>query len=53
MPQMSPMMWIWLFILFNSTLILTMILNYYSFQYNPNYFNLTKFNKLNKKNWKW
>nr|AOY39762.1 ATP synthase F0 subunit 8 [Hylurgops palliatus] len=53
MPQMSPMSWTLLFILFNFTLILTMIINYFSFIYHPHYMKLTKSVKPINWIWKW
>nr|AIW06293.1 ATP synthase F0 subunit 8 [Curculionidae sp. MT-2014] len=51
MPQMAPINWLSLFILFVFTLIIFIILNYYSFLYKP-----TSGKKLKTKsqlNWKW
>nr|ARH53717.1 ATP synthase F0 subunit 8 [Anthobium melanocephalum] len=51
MPQMAPMNWLTLFIMFTMIFLLFNSLNYFSFKYN------TKDNNLNKKtfklNWKW
>nr|QXE45653.1 ATP synthase F0 subunit 8 [Anthaxia chinensis] len=51
MPQMAPMNWLLLFILFSSIMILLMLINFYITIYKP---------KMNKKlhksltiNWKW
>nr|ARH53795.1 ATP synthase F0 subunit 8 [Curculio elephas] len=52
MPQMSPMSWLTLYFMFIIIFLLMIILNYYSFLYNPkNKLNLKK-NK-NLINWKW
>nr|YP_009441958.1 ATP synthase F0 subunit 8 [Hylastes attenuatus]AOY40179.1 ATP synthase F0 subunit 8 [Hylastes attenuatus] len=53
MPQMSPMMWTWLLFMFNFTLILTMILNYYSFLYLPSNKIYNKSSMMKTKFWKW
>nr|WGL40321.1 ATP synthase F0 subunit 8 [Tomicus brevipilosus] len=52
MPQMAPMNWLVLFIMFILLFILTMIINYFSFYYYPS---KTNKNFLDNKNinWKW
>nr|AGO28107.1 ATP synthase F0 subunit 8 [Ectrychotes andreae] len=51
MPQMAPIMWMQLFIMFSSLFMLTYIIMFFMSSYNPKLI----FNKLmiNKKNWKW
>nr|YP_010392981.1 ATP synthase F0 subunit 8 [Tipula aestiva]UPX88782.1 ATP synthase F0 subunit 8 [Tipula aestiva] len=53
MPQMAPINWLLLFIIFSITLIIFNILNYFSFlPNNPNLFQPKK--KMNTSlNWKW
>nr|UOU85022.1 ATP synthase F0 subunit 8 [Ephemera danica] len=53
MPQMAPLSWLTLFIVFSMTLILFNILNYYSFDTNPP--SSTQISKSNTKafNWQW
>nr|AYR05301.1 ATP synthase F0 subunit 8 [Coleoptera sp. ACP-2013] len=53
MPQMAPMSWLTLYILFILMFMLMIILNYYTFMYSPK--NNNKYNKKNKiiLNWKW
>nr|AML25597.1 ATP synthase F0 subunit 8 [Staphylinidae sp. BMNH 1274640] len=51
MPQMAPMNWLSLFIMFSLIFIMFNSINYFSLLYNSK---LTKFNKtLKKMNWKW
>nr|AGC22264.1 ATP synthase F0 subunit 8 [Prionotropis hystrix] len=52
MPQMSPLMWLSLFILFSLTLILFNQMNFFSFKTNP----IMMFKSTEKgknMNWKW
>nr|AXS65983.1 ATP synthase F0 subunit 8 [Curculionoidea sp. 6 KM-2017]AXS65993.1 ATP synthase F0 subunit 8 [Curculionoidea sp. 5 KM-2017] len=51
MPQMSPLNWISLFLMFSSLFIILMMMNYYIFMYNPHSPQMKK-NKI-KLNWKW
>nr|QOL00689.1 ATP synthase F0 subunit 8 [Mongolotettix japonicus]QOL01001.1 ATP synthase F0 subunit 8 [Mongolotettix anomopterus] len=53
MPQMSPIMWFSLFILFSITLILFNQMNFFSFK--PNIIKISKKSttKSNNMNWKW
>nr|YP_009328085.1 ATP synthase F0 subunit 8 [Oxya hyla]YP_009515612.1 ATP synthase F0 subunit 8 [Dnopherula yuanmowensis]AKF02251.1 ATP synthase F0 subunit 8 [Oxya hyla intricata]APD14931.1 ATP synthase F0 subunit 8 [Oxya hyla]AST09095.1 ATP synthase F0 subunit 8 [Dnopherula yuanmowensis] len=53
MPQMSPLMWFSLFIIFSITLILFNQMNFFS--YKPLIFSKTKSELINMKNmnWKW
>nr|QNP09756.1 ATP synthase F0 subunit 8 [Ochthebius sp. IBE<ESP> AN76] len=52
MPQMAPMNWIFLFMMFTMIFLMFNSLNYFSFKYTylnkPNFFK-----KINKLNWKW
>nr|AXS65140.1 ATP synthase F0 subunit 8 [Cucujoidea sp. 21 KM-2017] len=51
MPQMSPLSWLLLFMIFSFTFLMFNIINYYSFLYN-----IKKSSKSKKKtliNWKW
>nr|AYW52132.1 ATP synthase F0 subunit 8 [Discolomatidae sp. 1 ACP-2013] len=54
MPQMSPMNWISLFLIFFSMYMMMNIIIYYYIIYNPISFNV-KFNffKIENYNWKW
>nr|AYQ18996.1 ATP synthase F0 subunit 8 [Ptilodactylidae sp. 3 ACP-2013] len=53
MPQMAPMSWVILFILFSLTFILFNLVNYYLFNYKSiNSTNTKKYPKSNF-NWKW
>nr|YP_010894810.1 ATP synthase F0 subunit 8 [Amiota dentata]WJW73323.1 ATP synthase F0 subunit 8 [Amiota dentata] len=53
MPQMAPISWLILFIIFSFSFILFSILNYYSYlPFSPKSINL-KTIKLNSMNWKW
>nr|YP_010686228.1 ATP synthase F0 subunit 8 [Longzhouacris mirabilis]WAX39732.1 ATP synthase F0 subunit 8 [Longzhouacris mirabilis] len=52
MPQMSPLMWFYLFIMFSITMILFNQMNFFSFKSNP----IKEYSKkMNPKslNWKW
>nr|AML26249.1 ATP synthase F0 subunit 8 [Leiodidae sp. BMNH 1274323] len=51
MPQMAPLMWVTLFIIFSSIFLLTNMINYFIINYNIK----KKINKMNFKkiNWKW
>nr|AXA45529.1 ATP synthase F0 subunit 8 [Paederus fuscipes] len=51
MPQMAPLNWTILFIIFNMIFIIINVINYYSFLYPPKSYNIKK--KTNKINWKW
>nr|QOL00936.1 ATP synthase F0 subunit 8 [Chorthippus nemus] len=52
MPQMSPLMWFSLFILFSITMILFNQMNFFSFK--PNIIKSTKKNNKSKnQTWKW
>nr|YP_009462893.1 ATP synthase F0 subunit 8 [Longchuanacris curvifurcula]AUW35100.1 ATP synthase F0 subunit 8 [Longchuanacris curvifurcula] len=53
MPQMSPLMWFSLFILFSITLILFNQINFFSFK--PSFISKMKSESIKKKNliWKW
>nr|YP_009185895.1 ATP synthase F0 subunit 8 [Olophrum piceum]ALO70802.1 ATP synthase F0 subunit 8 [Olophrum piceum] len=51
MPQMAPMNWLMLFIMFTMIFLLFNSLNYFSFKYNMNN-NIFK-KKTYKMNWKW
>nr|QDP18116.1 ATP synthase F0 subunit 8 [Chrotogonus sp. TAMUIC IGC OR284] len=51
-PQMSPMMWFTLFILFSATMILFNQMLFFSFK--PNKINISKNKSTNNQmNWKW
>nr|WKU84074.1 ATP synthase F0 subunit 8 [Paramixogaster sp.] len=51
MPQMAPMNWLFLFLMFSLTFIMFNIINY--FNYFPTYYSSKKM-KINKSlNWKW
>nr|YP_010894901.1 ATP synthase F0 subunit 8 [Phortica tanabei]WJW73414.1 ATP synthase F0 subunit 8 [Phortica tanabei] len=53
MPQMAPIGWLSLFLIFSISFILFCILNYYSYiPTSPKSLNL-KTNNLNSMNWKW
>nr|YP_010586384.1 ATP synthase F0 subunit 8 [Molannodes epaphos]UZZ44172.1 ATP synthase F0 subunit 8 [Molannodes epaphos] len=54
MPQMLPMNWILLFLMFNITLTIFFMVNYYSFisQVTPSNSNKINF-KINLKSWLW
>nr|YP_009185830.1 ATP synthase F0 subunit 8 [Euryusa optabilis]ALO70561.1 ATP synthase F0 subunit 8 [Euryusa optabilis] len=51
MPQMAPMSWLNLFIMFTITFLIFNSLNYFSFLYPPKSMKLMKM--LTKNNWKW
>nr|YP_009995314.1 ATP synthase F0 subunit 8 [Ochthebius atriceps]QNP09717.1 ATP synthase F0 subunit 8 [Ochthebius atriceps] len=51
MPQMAPMNWIMLFLMFTMIFLIFNSLNYFSFKYLP--LNKSFTNKMNKLNWKW
>nr|YP_011003822.1 ATP synthase F0 subunit 8 [Phymateus saxosus]WPS66393.1 ATP synthase F0 subunit 8 [Phymateus saxosus] len=56
MPQMSPMMWLPLFILFSMTMIMFNQMNFFSFKMNKISLNENKFKNKNKNYklmWKW
>nr|WKU83763.1 ATP synthase F0 subunit 8 [Argyra sp.] len=53
MPQMAPISWLTLYILFTITLIMFCILNYYSFSPSINKKSLNKSNISLPLNWKW
>nr|UWM92602.1 ATP synthase F0 subunit 8 [Creophilus maxillosus] len=51
MPQMAPMNWLILFIMFTMIFIMFNCINYFSFNYQPK---SSELNKISKKiNWKW
>nr|YP_004935221.1 ATP synthase F0 subunit 8 [Protoplasa fitchii]AET13046.1 ATP synthase F0 subunit 8 [Protoplasa fitchii] len=54
MPQMAPISWLSLFLIFSMTFMLFNIMNYFSFlPKSPNQsLSMTK-NKINSLNWKW
>nr|QAT19773.1 ATP synthase F0 subunit 8 [Eucryptorrhynchus scrobiculatus]QGA70742.1 ATP synthase F0 subunit 8 [Eucryptorrhynchus scrobiculatus]QGA70746.1 ATP synthase F0 subunit 8 [Eucryptorrhynchus scrobiculatus]QGA70747.1 ATP synthase F0 subunit 8 [Eucryptorrhynchus scrobiculatus]QGA70748.1 ATP synthase F0 subunit 8 [Eucryptorrhynchus scrobiculatus] len=52
MPQMAPMSWLIMYMLFTFMFILLIIFNYFTFLYLPNKKNYTILNK-KKMNWKW
>nr|ALO70841.1 ATP synthase F0 subunit 8 [Philonthus fimetarius] len=51
MPQMAPLNWLSLFILFTMIFIIFNSMNYFSFKYSFKKSNFSK--KINKINWKW
>nr|ARH53691.1 ATP synthase F0 subunit 8 [Adrastus rachifer] len=51
MPQMAPLSWLNLFILFITTFLILNSLNYFSFMYSNN--QLKSIPKFKKINWKW
>nr|AXS64959.1 ATP synthase F0 subunit 8 [Coleoptera sp. 5 KM-2017] len=51
MPQMAPLNWILLSLLFIFLFIMMIILNYYIFLYTP--INMTKIPLISSKSWKW
>nr|AYM84950.1 ATP synthase F0 subunit 8 [Abracris sp. OR222] len=54
MPQMSPIMWFSLFILFSITLIMFNQMNFFSYKINYSLMTEKKeYFKKNKMNWKW
>nr|YP_009995366.1 ATP synthase F0 subunit 8 [Ochthebius griotes]QNP09782.1 ATP synthase F0 subunit 8 [Ochthebius griotes] len=52
MPQMAPMNWILLFMMFTIIFLMFNSMNYFSFKYNNNMTNISK-KKMMKLNWKW
>nr|QDP18104.1 ATP synthase F0 subunit 8 [Sphenarium purpurascens] len=53
MPQMSPLMWFSLFILFSMALIMFNQMIFFSFKVNKILFNKKESNKNYQLNWKW
>nr|WEG23140.1 ATP synthase F0 subunit 8 [Bithia sp. 1 HNL-2023a] len=54
MPQMSPINWLSLFIMFSITFLIINMMNYYMYNLNTPKFNLNFQFKLKKSlNWKW
>nr|YP_009740527.1 ATP synthase F0 subunit 8 [Conophymacris viridis]YP_009740592.1 ATP synthase F0 subunit 8 [Xiangelilacris zhongdianensis]QID03476.1 ATP synthase F0 subunit 8 [Conophymacris viridis]QID03554.1 ATP synthase F0 subunit 8 [Xiangelilacris zhongdianensis] len=53
MPQMSPMMWFLLFIMFTIVLILFNQMNFFTFKLNPLKSKSSPLTKKMKFNWKW
>nr|YP_010582834.1 ATP synthase F0 subunit 8 [Psychoda alternata]AQX36169.1 ATP synthase F0 subunit 8 [Psychoda alternata] len=56
MPQMSPILWLWLFIIFTIVFILFNVMTYFNFLYKFNKSNNIEENNSNKTNqltWKW
>nr|YP_009487735.1 ATP synthase F0 subunit 8 [Anopheles gilesi]AWB98553.1 ATP synthase F0 subunit 8 [Anopheles gilesi] len=53
MPQMAPINWLILFLIFSLTLMVFNILNYYCFNYSPLKAPQSLFFTSNKLNWKW
>nr|QNP10061.1 ATP synthase F0 subunit 8 [Ochthebius peisonis] len=53
MPQMAPMNWIFLFIMFTMIFLMFNSLNYFSFKYKTNKTEEIKTNNKIKLNWKW
>nr|QNV11805.1 ATP synthase F0 subunit 8 [Quedius lateralis] len=51
MPQMAPMNWLTLFIMFTLIFILFNCMNYYSFKYQNKFYQFNK--NIKKINWKW
>nr|YP_010926079.1 ATP synthase F0 subunit 8 [Agrilus zanthoxylumi]WKF51808.1 ATP synthase F0 subunit 8 [Agrilus zanthoxylumi] len=51
MPQMAPMSWLILFLIFSLMLLIFNMLNYYNFNYSPMKTSFKNFKK--KINWKW
>nr|YP_010868508.1 ATP synthase F0 subunit 8 [Apatetica glabra]WGU20041.1 ATP synthase F0 subunit 8 [Apatetica glabra] len=51
MPQMAPMNWLFLFIMFIMIFMLFNSVNYFSFKYTPMV--KTTIKNINKINWKW
>nr|YP_007627060.1 ATP synthase F0 subunit 8 [Tanaocerus koebelei]AGC22376.1 ATP synthase F0 subunit 8 [Tanaocerus koebelei] len=52
MPQMSPLMWFTLFILFSTMMISFNLINFFSFKYEPMKLSKTEHDKKSM-NWKW
>nr|QDP18127.1 ATP synthase F0 subunit 8 [Algete brunneri] len=53
MPQMAPMMWFSLFMIFSTTMILFNQMMYFSFKNNKTTLMKKSMNILKKNNWKW
>nr|QHN56407.1 ATP synthase F0 subunit 8 [Megaselia spiracularis] len=53
MPQMAPISWLFLFLIFSITFILFNILNYYIFLYPSSSENQISKKSLKSLNWKW
>ncbi|YP_010419960.1 ATP synthase F0 subunit 8 (mitochondrion) [Anopheles nili] len=53
MPQMAPINWLILFVMFSITLVIFNILNYFAFFYTPLKTSQSLNIKFNKLNWKW
>nr|ULR86977.1 ATP synthase F0 subunit 8 [Macquartia sp. 3 HNL-2022a] len=53
MPQMAPINWLSLFIIFSITFILFNIMNFFSYQPSSPQFNLIKSKLTTSLNWKW
>nr|YP_003433944.1 ATP synthase F0 subunit 8 [Siphlonurus immanis] len=53
MPQMAPLSWLTLFIMFSMTLILFNIINYYSFEFSPPGSSQTTTTSTQALNWQW
>nr|YP_010890630.1 ATP synthase F0 subunit 8 [Hypoderma bovis]WJK71611.1 ATP synthase F0 subunit 8 [Hypoderma bovis] len=53
MPQMSPISWLSLFIVFTMTFLLFNTMNYYCFTPHMPKSNLINMNKMISMNWKW
>nr|YP_001974569.1 ATP synthase F0 subunit 8 [Rhagophthalmus ohbai]BAF52862.1 ATP synthase F0 subunit 8 [Rhagophthalmus ohbai] len=51
MPQMAPLMWMNLMIIFISTFLIINSINYFSFNYNSK--NIKMIKKVKLTNWKW
>nr|ALO70966.1 ATP synthase F0 subunit 8 [Aleocharinae sp. 4 EF-2015] len=51
MPQMAPMNWLSLFLMFIATFMIFNSLNYFCFLYQPKSFKINKI--ISKINWKW
>nr|ALO76199.1 ATP synthase F0 subunit 8 [Trox sp. TRO01] len=51
MPQMAPMNWLMLFIMFTMIFLLFNSINFFSFTYQPKSIQLKK--SMSKLNWKW
>nr|WDA93948.1 ATP synthase F0 subunit 8 [Phyllomyza sp.] len=53
MPQMAPINWLNLFMMFNVIFLLFNIMNYYSNIYLPSKSKIINKNKMNSLTWKW
>nr|UER99270.1 ATP synthase F0 subunit 8 [Ephemera serica] len=53
MPQMAPLSWLTLFIMFSITLIVFNMLNYYSFETSPPSSSQTSSTSTKAFNWQW